>query len=105
MGCSKPGATDQPTSAMVPASIEVLVIPTSVAPVAVPGPQTSPSVPKLPGPDAAALDAGADALAAVLEVATVGLDAAAAGLDAAAVADGAELDEEVVGLDAAVGEL
>jgi len=94
---------------MVPAWIAVLVIPTSVAPLAVPGPQTCPSVPKLPGPDATALDAGAAGelaavLAGALEVATVGLDATAAGLDAAVVAAGVEL-AEAVGLDAAGVEL
>jgi hypothetical protein len=87
---------------MVPAWIAVSVIPTSVAPLAVPGPQTSPSVPKLPGPDAAGLDAGAGALAAVLDVAAVGLDAAVAGLDAAAVAAVVAADDE---LGEAVGEL
>lgn len=90
---------------MVPAWIDVLVTPTSVAPLAVPGPQTCPSVPKLPGPDAAALDAGGE-LAAGLDAA---LDAAAMGLDAAAVGVEAaddELAEADAGvLDAAVDEL
>jgi hypothetical protein len=69
---------------MVPAWIEVLVIPTSVAPLAVPGPQTCPSVPKLPGPDATALDAGAAGeLAGALDAAAMGLDAAAVGVEGA----------------------
>ena len=87
---------------MVPAWIAVSVTPTSVAPLAVPGPQTCPSVPKLPGPDAAALDAGAGELAAVLDAAAMGLDAAAVGVEAA----DDELAEADAGvLDAAVDEL
>jgi hypothetical protein len=52
-------------------------------------------VPKLPGPDAALLDAGAGELAAELDAAAVGVEAA-----------DDELDEAAVGLlDAAVDEL
>src|SRR5579883_652755 len=60
---SRPGATAAPGSAIVPTAIDVSVTPWAVAPLAVPGPQTSLRVPKLtapPEPDAGVEDCDDD---------------------------------------------
>ncbi len=61
----RPGTAVLPGSDMVAARISVSVTPLSVAPEAVPGPQTALSVPKSPGPGPAAVVVVAAAAAVV----------------------------------------
>src|SRR5947209_4448760 len=72
--CSRPGAADEPGSAVVPIRMVLSVMPLAVAPFALPGPQMPLSVPKSPLPaDAVALAGALEEVAALLDVPSDGV--------------------------------